>query len=87
VVLTGNKDLASEYTEVYPNPTSTGWQLYVGADLIGSTVEIFDATGRLVFKSEIRSSKSEIEPEVAVGVYLLRINTSGKSIVKKLMKI
>jgi hypothetical protein len=51
-------------------------------------VEIFDATGRSVFKSVITNQHSVIEiAGLADGVYELRITQQGYSAVKKLIKM
>ncbi len=43
--------------------------------------------GRIVFKSEILNSKSEIIADVPKGVYLLRVSSSKGSAVRKLVKM
>jgi hypothetical protein len=59
---------------VFPNPTSAGWQLNVSAEWEGSIAEVFDATGRSVFKATITNQHSMIEiTGIANGVYELRL--------------
>jgi len=72
---------------LYPNPSAGSWQLAVGNELLGSTLQIFDDEGRLVLKSEIRNSKSEINLEVTSGVYYLCISNAAGNVVRKLVKI
>ncbi|MES2622764.1 MAG: T9SS type A sorting domain-containing protein [Bacteroidota bacterium] len=89
VVITGISKVGEEdVVSVYPNPlTLGGWQLTVGANFVGGEVEVFDANGSVVYKSEIRNSKSEIAPEVAKGVYQLRISSGKSSVTRKLVKL
>ena len=73
---------------IFPNPSSTAWQLTISAELMGSTAQIFDATGRLVFQSPIRNPQSAINiPNAASGVYELRITSNNYSVVRKLIKM
>ncbi len=87
--ITGINDVAiKSETNIYPNPLNTGsWNLEVKKDLLGGTVEIFDNNGRLVYKSEIRNQKSEIQLEIAKGIYLLKISSGGNTFTKKLVRL
>jgi hypothetical protein len=77
-----------DVVSVFPNPISIGnWQLMVGDNFIAGIVEVSDADGRVVFKSEIRNSKSEIAINAARGVYLLRISSAKSSVTRKLVRI
>ena len=49
------------------------WKLEVGSEYIGAQVEILDADGRMVYKSQITKTKFQIEAPLAGGVYLLRV--------------
>ena len=81
-------ELMENSISIYPNPTSTGWQLSVNSELVGSNVQIFDATGRLVFLTTINKQLSTIEISgLANGVYELRITGQGYSVVRKLVKM
>jgi PKD repeat protein len=73
---------------IYPNPLMDGscW-LLVAENYIGSTAEIFDTNGKLVFKSEISNHQSEIAFSASQGVYLLRISSSKSSVVRKLVRL
>lgn len=79
---------------VYPNPSIAGFtitmnagQLPITGEKPGAVIEVFDMSGKLVFKSEIRSPNSEIAFESAPGVYLLRISNERNSVVRKLVKL
>ncbi len=86
---TGVADINNhENISIYPNPLSVGnFQLSVSNNLIGAQVEIIDNNGRLVYKTEIRNTHTEISTQIASGVYLLRITTGGNIAVRKLVKL
>ena len=80
--------IASEMIRVYPNPLANGsWHLDVSNDWLGSNCEVYDAAGRLVYKTEIKSNQTEFDLNVAQGVYLLRVNTEQKNYAIKLIKL
>ena len=82
-----NELTAGSIVKVYPNPLANGnWHLDVSADWIGSTCEIYDAAGRLVFKTEVKAIQSEFELNVAQGIYMMRINSAQKNYAVKLIK-
>jgi hypothetical protein len=89
IVISGISNVSSENgITVFPNPANSGWQLNVSGEWIGSMVEVFDATGRSIFKSVITNQHSLIEiTGLASGVYELRITQPGYSAVKKLIKM
>jgi hypothetical protein len=85
---TGISTLSEDQVNVYPNPLSSGnWNLDVSQAMLGNSVEIFDDNGRVVYKGEIREIHTEIELNVASGVYLMRVYSGNSSVVKKLMKL
>jgi hypothetical protein len=82
-----NLSIDDEVT-VYPNPAqSGGWHLVVSDRLLGSLVEIFDSEGRVVYKNIITQSITQLQPAVAGGIYLLRINTDSGTVIRKLVKL
>ncbi len=88
VTATGITEIVSEDFKVYPNPVELErWNLECGSNMIGHTLEIFDASGRMVFSEEIRNCKSEINFTAAKGIYYLRVNTANKQVVKKLIHL
>ena len=81
-------EVASPPIDIYPNPSAGLWQLTVSDAMIGSIAEVFDGTGQLVFTSQIRNTQSAINiPNLANGIYELRITGQGYSVVKKLVKM
>jgi len=88
VTITGIGEIVAEDFKVFPNPIETGkWNMECGSDLIGNTLEIFDASGRIVFKEEITSRKSEINFIASKGVYYLRIHSLTKTVIEKLVHL
>ena len=84
----GLNNVEEDRIEVYPNPLSEGnWQVLVSENLIGAELQVFDDNGKLVFHSEIRTPHSELNLDVARGVYFLRISSSTASVVRKLVRL
>ena len=88
-VLTGIENLAGDGTlKVYPNPLETGsWHLEVTDQWIGGQCEVYDASGKLVYKATIRNHQSEISLNIAAGVYLMKVNSGQKSLALKLIRL
>jgi hypothetical protein len=73
---------------VYPNPLSGGsWYLDVDEAVLGSLCTIFDADGRVVFKSIIKNQHSELEPNFVKGVYTMQILSDKVNSTLKLIKL
>jgi hypothetical protein len=89
VIISGIDNLGEEdVVSVYPNPITDGaWQLSVGNNFIDGKAEIFDAEGKLVFQLPLAASHSLLAPEVAKGIYLLRISSAKRSVMRKLIKL
>lgn len=88
ISVTGINDLVKETMSVYPNPNNDGnFNLSVSTGWIGANCEVFDAEGRLVFKSQIQNVKSELNMSIASGVYVMRISHGTKTISQKLIKL
>ncbi len=88
ITATGISEIALGKISIYPNPLQDGnWTVEVGEKLLGATVELFDAEGRLVFRSQIRERKSEIGLTASRGVYMLRISSGESAVTQKLVKL
>lgn len=73
---------------LFPNPSNSDWTLIIGPELLGSMLQVFDATGRLVYKSSILNTDVRITiSNPSSGVYELRIISDNYSVVKKLVRI
>lgn len=66
---------ASSFAIVYPNPSSDKWNLTVGDGWIGSTLEVLDITGRVIYASEVKQPLSVLPVEAAEGVYQLQLRS------------
>ena len=78
----------SEDIRIYPNPLSSGnLQVDVSEKLIGSGYELFDANGRVVFKSAFRNLHSEITLDLAKGIYVMQIHSAEMNYAVKLVKL
>ena len=78
----------NDFVNVYPNPLSgSNWQLEVSSDWVGSNIDIFDVSGKLAFKSEVRNLKSELSINLAPGIYLMKLTSNDRSVVRKLIKL
>ncbi|AWA30875.1 ribonuclease [Flavobacterium magnum] len=66
---------------LYPNPVQD--QLMI-AGLPSGTIEIFNVTGSLVFKSDF-TERTSIQVALPSGMYVAKISSEGKSVVKKLL--
>lgn len=82
--------VAEESLTIYPNPMPSGndgWTLLCNLSWIGSSFELFDAEGRLIYKSVVQGNKQVIDIPVARGVYLARITNERKSKAFRLAKL
>ena len=89
VNVTGIEDISlGDDLFIYPNPaTSSDWNLVASENLIGASLEIFDAKGALVYKSEIKNPKTAIHTNFANGNYLLRVSKGEKTLQRKLVRM
>lgn len=88
VTITGMDEIADEFISLYPNPNSVGtWHLEVSNELVGNKFEVYNIHGQIIFQSDIRNQKSEILLDVPSGLYWLKVFTSSKTIVRKMLKI
>ena len=88
IIFSAVENVSADKFEVYPNPSGyQGWSLSVNESMIGLWFELFDDAGKLVYKSQIQSSVSQIGNNLASGVYLLKINSGTQFYVQKLVKL
>ena len=87
--VTGIGQLSTDnYIKVYPNPLSNGgWHIVVSNEWLGSNCEIYDAAGRLVYHTGLKNAQTEIELNIAQGIYLMRVNTGQQNYTIKLIKL
>ena len=64
----------SDWITIYPNPLASGnCEVVINEQLLGTTCSVFDANGRLVFRTLLSSLHSSIDMELARGIYILRV--------------
>jgi PKD repeat protein len=88
VIGAGIEDYSGEKLEisVFPNPVKD--KLYVICNTLygNEWLELSDALGERIFKSEIRNAKSEIDIDrLPNGIYFLKVMTDRKSEVRKVL--
>jgi len=73
---------------LFPNPSNTGnLHLQVGQKLVGASCMVFDADGRMVFKTEIKNQDSEFELRIASGIYIVQVFSADTKCTFKLVKL
>ena len=78
-------DVQKEVISMYPNPVKSSFTI---TNHLGANVEIFDMVGRLILKSSIKSNKQSIDiNHFKKGMYLIRVNSNGSILSKKILKM
>ena len=87
---TGIRSLPETKTgiRVFPNPSASGiWNIQTGNEWIGSQLEVYDVTGKIVYRKILNDSKTQISaPGLASGVYLLQIYNATNGVNGYLVK-
>jgi hypothetical protein len=77
-----------DHIYIYPNPLITGnWHINFSDLLVGSEVQLYDASGRIVYTSIVQTPHAEVTASLESGVYFMRINTGTNVIVKRLVHL
>ena len=71
---------------VFPNPSSSGWQLNLAQLTDRATAGITNIEGQLVWQSAITAPQTFIPFNGAAGIYILRVNTGSGSFNTLLVK-
>jgi hypothetical protein len=77
-----NNDNTAVSIRIYPNPTSERFTIY-GMDT-DATLLMFNSIGMKVFEQEF-SGETTFEPQVAPGIYLVKISRNNQSITQKII--
>ena len=72
---------------IHPNPVDKNLTLQTNEDLSGSIVTVFDILGRRMLNEKLPTSKTIDVSNLKTGHYFLRIESKGKTIKKKFMKL
>ena len=87
-VRSGIPELLDASMSIYPNPSEIGyWNLDVGQTWLGARAEVFDAQGKSVYATDIKTEKSVLTVNAPAGVYILKLNSEKGSITQKLVKL
>ncbi len=80
---------AKENVLIYPNPTSGIFTLQLSNQpLNNSTITVFNILGDIIFKSEIKNQKSEIDlSSQPKGIYFVKVIQGDRMVVKKIAKM
>lgn len=81
------KDEDLGYVSVYPNPTKDIVTLHVDQPDLFQSYEITNLNGEVIFAGTIFTNNTQISTEeLAAGIYMIRLISTDKIIVEKLMK-
>jgi len=83
----GNNDLIAPTVNLYPNPSNELINISFGEDRL-SKLELFDITGKLLFKKELNSNTYTLNiTNYSSGTYLVKVyNQYNTSLNKKIIK-
>jgi hypothetical protein len=71
-----NDQNALAQVQVYPNPVQES-QITVNGAPFGTTAQLFDYSGKLVFKGNLDANSNLQTGKLNTGVYLLELNYKG----------
>ena len=76
---------------VYPNPTSDQISIDLTEVIRIDEIEVFDFSGRLVWEKKEKSTNFTQNLQINLssyqnGMYLIRLTSNGKSLVKQVLK-
>ena len=72
-------------TMLYPNPVDDLLIIQTPADLTEKIATVFDITGKRVYNQKLTENKLDVS-SLQGGLYVLRIESDGKSIKRKFIK-
>lgn len=72
---------------IFPNPSNGEITIALNQDNLNPDIELFDASGKLIFSRTLTQSESKIQlSSYASGIYALRITANAKSQTYKIVK-
>ena len=82
--VTGIRNVLNADIKICPNPVTNGFRI---SGLTGSSsIILSDMNGKVLFSKEVANDEYVSTDALSQGIYLVRINTSDGSMVKKLVK-
>jgi PKD repeat protein len=86
ILITGYNINTAGVNSVYPNPASSEINVELWSNT-NSTVEIYSATGELVYSQQVSGSKFTVDvKDFSTGMYTMRITNAGGSTVRRFVK-
>ena len=83
---TGIGEAVNSLYKVYPNPSSGRLQIELSDQVpTGFSIKLIDLNGKLVYDGECHSNLCELNLELPGGMYLLKIESSERSISQKII--
>ena len=81
-VLVTNENSIQKNINVYPNPVEDFLIVDFNSEkLAKSSYQLFDGTGRMINKGELKNSKTEVNTStLSSGLYMLSISSEGKTV-------
>lgn len=77
------QEASSIELEIAPNPNQGKFEVNIGTENIGGYVSIYDASGRLMYRSLVTEKTIQINAELETGVYYLNYSSGVTSGTKK----
>lgn len=86
--VTGVEDAEPATIGIYPNPATSSINIVCGSNATGSTIEIMDATGKLIHTSTVLSGNSAVVDisGFANGIYFVRVNKGSVVLTGKFIR-
>ena len=75
---------ADSHVILYPNPASSSFTLAVDAEMIGTSYNLSDMTGRIIYSPMIEKENTIVSLDgLSSGIYILQINGMSYKVVKE----
>lgn len=90
VSIESEQNRTTEDFAIYPNPSLDGiFKIHSQVmDLVGSDLQVFDASGQLILKTTLEQKNETLDlSELVNGMYLILIETGGSVYYKKIIKL
>jgi hypothetical protein len=72
---------------MYPNPSSDNLNIQLPSGILKATIELFDLSGRLLLNSTVTTQNKSVNvADLSTGVYLVKIQSEGKTGTKQFLK-
>jgi hypothetical protein len=87
-LITSNKDIQVESNlfTLFPNPSNGVIHILTADNATGTTVELSDINGRVLYQSVLNNQDNTINPTLDNGLYFVKLRTTkGEYQVKKLL--